>query len=584
MTKLSQPLAISLAISLSVKISIDPLPVIPLIGSTLGEFQKYSDAYLVSAEIDSANKSGTVSIFYGRDGLYDNEIICEAISSDSGTVFRSATIPKIKPGLLTWKVVLTSDGRHYEAIGESYRIYPGTQNIATEYSIPTMIGTTFYIDPSAATNGSGTEVSPFNVLPVMGNSNTYLLKRGTTLTYTGYASRIGTIGTCTLGAYGEGDRPIINWIVSGASEVRFIDATSNTGQPVIIRDIKIKSDDIYGIGIYLANNPGSWIYNCEIEGFTWPIYTETHVFSPYSLQWAGLKILYCTLHNHGFDGINARSVTDLEIGYTYIYDTNMYYWVNHPANIHEDNSPGDGIQINSGCRNPLDPTGERISQVTHLHHCTIDKSSTGNKMCVVTDSAISDFIFEYNHFIGQRSIPGNTVNGLYLNMGTQTNDNLVQYNLFEECATANAVYHNATFAYNKVINCNLGLVINANRVQRVYNNIFHNITGFAINKLSNASANVHNNVYINCPSTVQFLSGGTNTNTHNHFDNSTVTGTNSTTGDCLINNKAEFNYYPLSNSPLINSGINVGLILDAANEVVPQGAGYDKGVYEYIII
>ena len=38
MTKLSQPLAISLAISLSVKISIDPLPVIPLIGSTLGEF------------------------------------------------------------------------------------------------------------------------------------------------------------------------------------------------------------------------------------------------------------------------------------------------------------------------------------------------------------------------------------------------------------------------------------------------------------------------------------------------------------------------------------------------------------------
>ena len=584
MTKLSKKLSISLALNVSVKVSVDPIPVIPLISDPLGELNYYSDRYLVGATIDSANKSGTVSIFYGRNGAYDNEIVCDPIAADSGTVARTASIPKIKPGLLTWKVVFHADGKNYEAIGEPYRVYPGTQNVNPRYSLPVMVGTTYYIDPSATVNGDGSESSPFNTLPVLGNSNTYLLKRGTTLTYTGYASRIGTIGTCTLGAYGPEniDDPIIHWAVSGTTSNRFIDATSNTGQPVIIKDIKLKSDDIYGTGIYLANNPGSWIYNCEIEGFGWPIYTETHVFSPYQLQWAGLKILYCTIHNHGIDGLNIRSVTDLEIGHTYIYDTNMYYWVNHPANIHEDDSPGDGIQINSGCRNPLDPTGERIPQNTHIHHCTVDRSSSGNKMCVIADSYTSNMILEYNHFIGQRSIIGNTVNGIYLSMGVQTNDNVVRNNLFEECATANAVYHNATFAYNKVINCNNGLVINASRVQRVYNNVFHNLTGLAVNKLSNASANVHNNLFIDCPNTIQFLSGGTNTNSHNHFDNSTSSGTDATTGDCLVVDKANRNYYPLVGSPLINSGIDVGLITDFVDETVPQGGGFDKGIFEFL--
>lgn len=548
--------------------------------SVLSSYIPFNENFVFSGSITGLKNTASVKIVYGYNG-YTNEQALPAITSEDlseNIISRTFTMRRSKPGNFWFKFVVTEGSNIYEA-EDVLTVYPGTKNeLVGNYASPVLVGTTYYIDPTASVNGNGlSESTPMNVLPTLGNSNTYRIKSGTQINYIGYSNRVGTVGTCKITTYGGDEMAELNWIVTGSSSTRFIDAT---GGRLILDNIHVSSTDIFGIGIYLANSGNSHIVNCEVKGFSTGIYSESHVFSPYSLQWSGLVVAQSTLHGQGLDTFNLRNVTNVELAYVYTYDTNMYYWYNHPANISEAVSPGDSVQINSACRNPADPTGALIPQVSYIHHCTFDRSSTGNKMCIIIDCATAQFNITNNHFIGQRSFP-NSVNGVYLSMGTQTaaSGNIVAFNTFENCGAANVAYFNGNFIYNKVINCALGVVVNQNRTQNVYNNIFHNIPGYAVNKLTGASADVRNNVFIDCPYTVQFLSGGTNINSHNHFDNSTVTGTNATTGDSLFVDKAGRDYSLASNaSPLFESGADLGLLLDFNGDDVE--APVSKGVYQ----
>ncbi|HVF25267.1 MAG TPA: hypothetical protein VNA23_05215, partial [Anaerolineales bacterium] len=75
---------------------------------------------------------------------------------------------------------------------------------------------TYYVDCSTATNGTGTQASPWNNLTTV-NARTFapgdnlLFKRGTTCTGFFYFSSAGTSSNrITIGAYGTGSLPIIN--------------------------------------------------------------------------------------------------------------------------------------------------------------------------------------------------------------------------------------------------------------------------------------------------------------------------------------------------------------------------------------
>lgn len=93
--------------------------------------------------------------------------------------------------------------------------------------------TTYYIDPSASNNGSGTIESPFNswgAISTWKAGDTYLQKRGTVWNNTVRVGNSGTAGNyITLGGYGEGAKPVIETtdnpgiIISGRSYVKIKD-------------------------------------------------------------------------------------------------------------------------------------------------------------------------------------------------------------------------------------------------------------------------------------------------------------------------------------------------------------------------
>lgn len=101
---------------------------------------------------------------------------------------------------------------------------------------------TIYIDPSSATNGAGTEGDPRNtwIGVTWTAGNTYLQKRGTTFSGTAGRITISTTGTAgspiTLGAYGEGARPILD---GGGTRDFAIFATNH--QYINVSDFEIRN-------------------------------------------------------------------------------------------------------------------------------------------------------------------------------------------------------------------------------------------------------------------------------------------------------------------------------------------------------
>lgn len=114
---------------------------------------------------------------------------------------------------------------------------------------------TFYIDPTAPVNGTGTTTSdPFNVWPSRSDNNVYLQKRGTTASVALTAFGRSNI---TFGAYGTGANPVVN----GGSSVALNCSNSNT---IVLDGIDFVSTGNYGV----AWDGGSslTIIDCTIVG------------------------------------------------------------------------------------------------------------------------------------------------------------------------------------------------------------------------------------------------------------------------------------------------------------------------------
>ena len=105
-----------------------------------------------------------------------------------------------------------------------------------------------YIDPEAVTDGNGSINSPRNIIPEFVENTAYLLKRGTT--YRGSIKEIFT--NILLGAYGEGDMPVVRSERTRALEIL------NTSSHSTIRDIYFTASGVtpYGVGIARVGESG----------------------------------------------------------------------------------------------------------------------------------------------------------------------------------------------------------------------------------------------------------------------------------------------------------------------------------------
>ena len=114
---------------------------------------------------------------------------------------------------------------------------------------------TYYIDPTAPTNGNGLSTStPMNVWPSRSSNNVYLQKRGTTASVALTAFGETNI---TFGAYGTGANPVVN----GGSNIALSCSQSNT---IVVDGIDFVSTGSYGVNWNGGSN--LTITDCTIVG------------------------------------------------------------------------------------------------------------------------------------------------------------------------------------------------------------------------------------------------------------------------------------------------------------------------------
>jgi len=127
---------------------------------------------------------------------------------------------------------------------------------------------------------------------------------------------------------------------------------------------------------------------------------------------------------------------------------------------------------------------------------------------------------------------------------------------------------------------------------KIYNNVIYNNgpkggytgSGKLINNI------VYNNGqagYIDCKGksshgNIGVSSSGTIDNNYVYPTSPGITGSNAiSVSNPMMKNPSNFDFTLLNGSPLINSGVDVGITTDFFGTPRPQGAGYDIGAYEY---
>lgn len=517
---------------------------------------------------------------------------------------------RLTPGKYYYRVSATNEAGTTTGSTLPFEVYPGIGRDLVDYStilsdgIATMTGTIYYIDPSAGTNGDGlTSATPYNTwtaFTTLGGSNRYLQKRGTT-----YQSTTGTFrtfnGPCYLGVYGEGDD--YAYIIAGANAGSIF---INSNYRLILQGYDIEGYRTAGAGTEVGGGirlsaaiSGSTmnhiVYDCNIHKFETGI--NGYMSSGY---YSGMKILHTNIYDIRLDGIYPQGPTDIEIAYTYIHDVNNAWFINED----DGTSSGDGIQI--GFANGSFPT---IHLNANIHHCTIDRTTTRNKFCIIWNEQTNDETIKvYNcHLLcaDYATDVNHPVSAIYSGLPTgvtdaDLNNAEIYNNLFEGgangirnyCRLSTKIHHNIFINQYTAIAAGGGFNVD------IYNNIFKDYTSVAIGMGSTPRVKSKNNcfhtttlgayAYIGSAALAEcdynnYYGCRINASAYSltEWKAEQVHDDNSNDINPLYIDTTIFNYHVGAGSPLSNAGTNVGLTLDRAGVAIPQNGGYDMGVFEY---
>jgi hypothetical protein len=435
-----------------------------------------------------------------------------------------------------------------------------------------------YIDPTYATNGSGSITDPKNTFVGLTlQSNTiYLLKRGTTYTSSS-AILLSSLTNTKLDTYGDSEvKPSFEYtsIVYQGYAIRFNSCTS-----CVLNGWDITSTQICLAGVRVDSGSYNIINNCKIHDIPG---NGTVDYSGMGIRGGGtsLRILNCEICYISTDGMYISTTTNLEIGYCNIHHVNQYYTVNSGQTY----SSGDGIQLDGLWSN------------FYIHHNIIDRSdvNTGNKFCLILNSAAgtndnSSGIVEYNTFMTNSNCPTQ----LYIEQG---NGIITRYNIFKGVTAAvrvtgvttknNLIHHN--IIYNSSYGVGVVYVNGSPLNTRVYNNVFYNLTG-ANCWIDDTTIDLKNNIFVG--SNVQlklYRTAAASYIMENNCYGTTTNigtmggGTDYVVGDPLFLDKLNYNFRLNENSICINAGKNVNITRDFDGNSIPQGVLPDIGAFEYI--
>jgi len=236
---------------------------------------------------------------------------------------------------------------------------------------------TFYVDPAytgSVKNGSiENPYTNWNEIQFE-SDNIYLQKRNTaiilsdTISINGENLNGDSISNIIIGAYGEGELPIIRGIPNSRNDIITMTICDNITieNLELIGDINYDGDTtvacISPSGYWTDGVPGClnvFIKNCKLSGAYNPIRIMN--FKTYV---DGVTVENCEIFNATEDGAFIQKSANIEFSNCYIHTVNQGY-------LADTETGGDGIQFAQDCPG------------AYIHDCTIDRSDTPKKFCII---------------------------------------------------------------------------------------------------------------------------------------------------------------------------------------------------------
>lgn len=428
-----------------------------------------------------------------------------------------------------------------------------------------------------APDGSGDYTSWSPVDNVFTSGYYYLQKRGSTINTT-YEITINT-SNVTIGAYGEGAYPIVNYTPTATT--RTFSSTNHEG--LLMRDLDIRNYTYDALQVTDFDNAvGQYT---ELDNMI----IRRHRMLGFH-RGNNLRVQNCIIHEIMLDGMLIGGVDNIEIANNFIYDVNRYY--NYAGVAMSGSSPaywGDGIQIEPFAASD-GYTGYLTNDDAWIHHNYINKNDT-NKQIIGYGSYMGTgkLTCEHNRLYGNPDASALT-KGFFLSTGDDDNrqDTIIwRYNIMENVSTAfqyNGARH-TELSYNVFRNANT--FFNFTDLQDsciVLNNTFYNIkTGDVFSDpYSGVHIRARNNIFYLPVTSVDIdnTANGTFSSDNNlYYPNATgrdvTLGGNDIEGDPLFDSNLKL----LVGSPCINTGIDLGFDTDLfGNPIVGLP---DIGAYEY---
>ena len=401
-----------------------------------------------------------------------------------------------------------------------------------------------YIDPGYTGEKNGTIDKPFNSTAdfTIKSSTAYLVKRGTSINL---GSFDGAVNNVLIGAYGSGEKPVVQFSDPNSSGIRL------RGNYNVLRDIHLVSK--LELGSYGNSAQYCWVYNCNLDG-------RGAIDIPVVNWGANNKIIGNEIHHSKGEGIFAqdrdKGGVNNEYAYNHIHDINMSWY----PGAGQDVAGGDGIQVST-------------ADDLHIHHNIIDKSSAGNKFCIIVRDEAKyysgtsfDVVIENNilYLPKQTSFGGA---GIYLGESQNTiiRNNKIFYIEGDKCDLY-AIYSaqsNPVIIYGNVIVNTGNDIATANGAIKAFNNTFYNVGSSRASTWQECKNNIFMNYNSNVASDNLFVS--------------------EYSADQIFVNPTTFDLKLKSGSPAIDAGVQISVSrsVDLNGIPVPQNGKMDMGALEY---
>jgi len=430
---------------------------------------------------------------------------------------------------------------------------------------------TFFIDPSSATNGTGTRANPKNAIPDLNANNgyKYWFKRGTTLTLTSQMSPMGYQTNKYFCSYGQGAKAKIvgnNIRIfaagDGCSNIRYSELEISAKSPAT------DGSNWLSQPLYFGNTAGSIeVSHCTIA------YGMTGFGTGASIALPGLLLAFNTVHHTRQDGCYIGKVTlyTTVIG-NYVYSVNWAYLFDGPS---ETVSGGDCIQF--GDCVAITARGNYLDHSLHGNKfCMIVKDGVGNRYTAqITDNYClappnNTAIYVEGYMTGTKISRNYTEGGAQgISNGGRGGTIQIDYNVIKSPSN-NGIYAGTSNIYNNTFYGCKTAIYNHAAGYPAKNNLFYFTSSSQI-AYNNAGSTAYNHNLYSDQHLNMFGSGRNSVAGQSGEDNSVV-------GDPLF--ASSTNFHLNGTSPAVNRGVDVSLIVDKDRVSItglPDIGAYETG-------